>query len=171
MFRQINGVLSVTSGYAGGSAKTANYETVSTGTTGHAESVKIVYDPRKVSFEQLLKVHFATHDPTSLNRQGNDVGTQYRSAIFYADQEQKELAEAFIADLTAAKTFKRPIVTTLEPLKGFYPAEAHHQDYVACNLQNPYVRSVALPKVQKVREKFPSLLKPASETTGRAERP
>ena len=171
VFKQINGVLSVTSGYAGGSEKTAHYETVSTGTTGHAESVKIVYDPRKVSFEQLLKVHFATHDPTSLNRQGNDAGTQYRSAIFYADEEQKELAEAFIADLTAAKTFKRPIVTTLEPLKGFYPAEAHHQDFVACNLQNPYVRSVALPKVQKVREKFPSMVKPPDETTAHSERP
>ncbi len=156
VFRQLNGVLDVTSGYAGGSAKTANYETVSTGTTGHAESVKIVYDPRKVSLEQLLKVHFATHDPDDLNRQGNDAGTQYRSAIFYADDEQKAVAEAFLADLKASRVFKKPIVTTIEPLKGFYPAEAHHQDFVACNLQNPYVRAVALPKVKKVREKFPA---------------
>ena len=108
----------MTSGYAGGAADTANYETVSTGRTGHAESVHIVYDPRKISYEQLLKVHFATHDPTTLNRQGNDVGTQYRSAIFYADEQQKQLAEAMIADLNEAKVFRRPIVTTLEPLDG-----------------------------------------------------
>ena len=152
------------SGYAGGKAETANYEAVCTGTTGHAEAVKVVYDPRKISFEQLLKVHFATHNPTTLNRQGNDVGTQYRSAIFYASDEQREIAQAFIADLRDAKVFKQPIVTTLEPLKGFYPAEAHHQNFVACNLMQPYVRSVALPKVEKVREKFPSLLKPQAET-------
>ena len=113
--------------------RTANYETVSTGLTGHAESVRIVYDPRKISYETLLKVHFATHDPTSLNRQGADVGTQYRSAIFYANDEQKQIAEAMIADLTDAKVFHRPIVTTLEPLVAFYPAEAHHQNYVACH--------------------------------------
>ena len=128
-FRQLDGVLDVTSGYAGGAADTANYETVSTGRTGHAESVRITYDPRKISYEQLLKVHFGTHDPTTLNRQGNDVGTQYRSAIFFADEHQKELAEAMIADLNKAKVFRRPIVTTLEPLTGFYPAEAHHQNY------------------------------------------
>jgi peptide methionine sulfoxide reductase msrA/msrB len=165
VFRQLDGVLDVTSGYAGGSAETANYEAVSTGKTGHAEAVKIVYDPRKISFEQLLKVHFATHDPTTLNRQGNDVGTQYRSAVFYRNNEEKELAEAFLADLAAARVFRQRIVTTLEPLRGFYPAEAHHQNFVACNLQNPYVRTVALPKVQKVREKFQALLK----TQGAAE--
>ena len=140
VFRQLNGVLDVTSGYAGGDASTANYETVSTGLTGHAESVRIVYDPRKISYETLLKVHFATHDPTTLNRQGNDVGTQYRSAIFYANDEQKQIAEAMIADLTDAKVFHHPIVTTLEPLKAFYPAEAYHQNYVACNLHQPYIR-------------------------------
>jgi peptide methionine sulfoxide reductase msrA/msrB len=170
VFRQLDGVLDVTSGYAGGRAETANYEMVSTGRTGHAESVRIVYDPRKISLEQLLKVHFATHDPTALNRQGNDIGTQYRSAIFYANEEQKAVAEAFIADMTKARVFKRPIVTTIEPLKGFYPAEAHHQDFVACNLQNPYVRAVALPKVEKVREKFPSLVKPEAEMAAGAAR-
>ena len=159
VFRQLNGVLDVTSGYAGGDAKTANYETVSTGRTEHAESVKIVYDPRKISYETLLKVHFATHDPTTLNRQGNDVGTQYRSAIFYADDQQKQIAEAMIADLTDGKAFRNPIVTTLEPLVAFYPAESHHQNYVACYPHQPYVKSVALPKVAKVRAKFKDLLK------------
>jgi len=168
VFRQLNGVLDVTSGYAGGAASTANYETVSTGLTGHAESVRIVYDPRKVSYETLLKVHFATHDPTTLNRQGNDVGTQYRSAIFYANDEQKQLAEAMIADLTKAKAFRRPIVTTLEPLKAFYPAEAHHQNYVACHLQQPYVRTAALPKVAKVRAKFKDLVKTPQTTDSRS---
>jgi peptide methionine sulfoxide reductase msrA/msrB len=159
VFRQLNGVLDVTSGYAGGDAKTANYETVSTGQTGHAESVKIVYDPRKISYETLLKVHFASHDPTMLNRQGNDVGSQYRSAIFYANDEQKQIAEAMIADLTDANVYLRPIVTALEPLKAFYPAEAHHQNYVACYPHQAYVKSVALPKVAKVRAKFKDLLK------------
>jgi peptide methionine sulfoxide reductase msrA/msrB len=161
VFRQLDGVIDVTSGYAGGAADTANYETVSTGRTGHAESVRITYDPRKISYEKLLQVHFATHDPTTLNRQGNDVGTQYRSAIFYANDEQKQLAEAMIADLNAAKVYHHPIVTSLEPLKGFYPAEAHHQNYCALNPHQPYVRAVAMPKVAKVRAKFKDLLKPA----------
>jgi peptide methionine sulfoxide reductase msrA/msrB len=165
VFRQLNGVLDVTSGYAGGDAATANYKTVSTGLTGHAESVRIAYDPRKISYETLLKVHFATHDPTTLNRQGHDVGTQYRSAIFHADDEQKQIAEAMIADLTAAKAFPHRIVTTLEPFKAFYPAETYHQNYVACNLQQSYVQSVALPKVAKVRAKFKELLKPTQEAT------
>ena len=165
VFRQLDGVLDVTSGYAGGTAETANYEAVSTGRTGHAEAVKIVYDPRKLSYEQLLKVHFATHDPTTLNRQGNDIGTQYRSAIFYANEEQKQLAEAMIADLSHAKVYRRPIVTMLEPLKGFYPAEAKHQNFVACNLHQPYVQAVALPKVAKVRAKFKDLLKSPPDAT------
>lgn len=159
VFRQIEGVLDAVSGYAGGSAESANYRAVSTGETGHAEAVKIVYDPRKISYEQLLKVHFATHDPTTLNRQGNDRGPQYRSAIFYASVQEKELAEAFLADLKDARVFASPIVTTLEPLKAFFPAESYHQDFVACNLQQPYVRAVALPKVAKVREKFKDLVK------------
>ncbi|MDY0170299.1 MAG: bifunctional methionine sulfoxide reductase B/A protein [Thermoguttaceae bacterium] len=160
VFRQLDGVVEAISGYSGGTEKTANYKAVSTKRTGHAEAVKIIYDPAKLSYEQLLRVHFATHDPTTRNRQGNDVGPQYRSAIFYANEQEKELAEAFIADLNDAKIFQRPIVTTLEPLKGFYPAEPEHQDFVACNLAHPYVRSVALPKVEKVREKFQDLVKP-----------
>jgi peptide methionine sulfoxide reductase msrA/msrB len=168
VFEQLNGVIDAQSGYAGGSAQTANYETVSTGTTGHAESVKIIYDPQKISYEQLLRVHFATHDPTSLNRQGADVGTQYRSTIFYANAREKEIAEAFIADLNDAKVYKKPIVTTLEPLGGFYPAEAKHQDFVSCHLGHPYVRSVALPKVEKVKKKFADLLKPADEKAEKA---
>ena len=160
VFRQLEGVLEVISGYAGGSADTANYKAVSNGRTGHAEAVKIVYDPGKISYEQLLKVHFATHDPTTLNRQGNDRGTQYRSAIFYATPQEKELAQAFLADVKDSRVFASPVVTTLEPLGAFYPAESYHQDYVACNLQQPYVRGVALPKVAKVREKFKDLVKP-----------
>jgi methionine-S-sulfoxide reductase len=168
VFRQLDGVLDVTSGYAGGTAETANYTAVSTGLTGHAESVKIVYDPRKISYETLLRVHFATHDPTTVNRQGNDLGTQYRSAIFYANDEQKQTAEAMIADLTDAKAFRHPIVTTVEPLTAFYPAEAHHRDYVACHPGQPYVKSVALPKVAKVREKFKDLLKSPQPATANA---
>jgi len=162
VFEELDGVIEVTSGYAGGSKETADYKTVCTGTTGHAEAVQIEYDPTKISYEELLKVHFATHDPTTLNRQGNDIGTQYRSAIFFANEEEKELAKAFIADLTEAKVFKSPIVTTLEPLKEFYPAEAYHQNYVCLNPNQPYIRSVALPKVAKVREKFKDKLKETS---------
>lgn len=160
VFRQLDGVLDVTSGYAGGTPDTANYETVSTGRTGHAESVRIVYDPRKISYETLLKVHFATHDPTSRDRQGEDLGPQYRSAIFYADQRQKKAAEEVMAQLKQSRAFARPIVTALEPLEGFYPAEAKHQNYVACHLDQPYVRAVAIPKVEKTRAKFKDLLKP-----------
>ncbi len=160
VFRQLDGVVDAVSGYSGGTERAANYKAVSTGRTGHAEAVKIVYDPAKLSYEQLLKVHFATHDPTTRNRQGNDVGPQYRSAIFYANEQEKAIAEAFIADLNDAKVFKRPIVTTLEPLAAFYPAEPVHQDFVVCNPTHPYVRSVALPKVEKVREKFQDLVKP-----------
>jgi peptide methionine sulfoxide reductase msrA/msrB len=159
VFEQIDGVYDVISGYAGGSEDTANYKAVCNGDTGHAEAVKIIYDPKKVSYEQLLKVHFATHDPTTLNRQGNDVGTQYRSTIFYADEKEKELAQAFIADLNDSKAFKKPIVTTLEPLKGFYPAEAYHQNFVCRNPRQGYVAGIALPKVEKVREKFKDLIK------------
>ena len=123
VFEELDGVYDAVSGYAGGSKETANYEAVCTGTTGHAEAVQIIYDPTKISYEQLLEVHFATHDPTTLNRQGADRGTQYRSAIFYANDEEKQIAQAFIDDLKDAKAFDKPIVTTLEPLKEFYPAE------------------------------------------------
>ncbi len=162
VFEEIDGVIDAISGYAGGSAQDANYKAVCAGTTGHAEAVQIVYDPRKVRFEELLAVHFATHDPTTLNRQGADEGPQYRSAIFWANEEERELAQAVIEDLSAAKTFARPIVTTLEPLTEFYPAEDYHQNYVCNNPMQGYVRSVALPKVAKVREKFAAKLKPVS---------
>jgi peptide methionine sulfoxide reductase msrA/msrB len=162
VFEELDGVHDAISGYAGGAKETANYKAVCSGTTGHAEAVQIVYDPAKISYEELLAVHFATHDPTTLNRQGADEGTQYRSAIFFANDEEKALAEAFLEDLAEAKIFKDPVVTTLEPLKEFYPAESYHQNYVCTNPGQPYVRSVALPKVKKVREKFKDKLKTSS---------
>jgi peptide methionine sulfoxide reductase msrA/msrB len=162
VFEELDGVVEAVSGYAGGTAETANYKAVCDGDTGHAEAVQIVYDPSKISYEDLLRVHFATHDPTTLNRQGNDVGTQYRSAIFYANEEEKELAQAFLEDLADAKAFDRPVVTTLEPLVKFFPAEAYHQNYVCVNPNQPYVKAAALPKVKKVREKFKDRLKPES---------
>ncbi|MEZ0228326.1 MAG: bifunctional methionine sulfoxide reductase B/A protein [Planctomycetota bacterium] len=160
VFEQIDGVLDAVSGYAGGTAETANYEAVCTGKTGHAEAVQIIYDPKKVSMETLLKVHFATHDPTTKDRQGPDSGPQYRSAIFYANEKEKELVEAFIADLNDSKAFSKKIVTTIEPLKAFHPAEAYHQNYATCNPQKPYIKGIALPKVEKVREKFKDLVRP-----------
>ena len=162
VFEELDGVIEAVSGYAGGTKETANYEAVCSGTTLHAEAVKIVYDPSKISYDKLLEVHFATHDPTTLNRQGNDVGPQYRSAIFYASDQEKELARAFIADLTESKAFKRPVVTTLEPLTAFYEAEKYHQNYACQNLNQGYIRGIALPKVQKVREKYKDLLKEKS---------
>jgi peptide methionine sulfoxide reductase msrA/msrB len=162
VFEELDGVIEVVSGYAGGTKATANYKTVSTGRTGHAEAIAITYDPRKISYEQLLEIFFATHDPTTKDRQGNDVGPQYRSAIFYANEQEKELASAFIQDLTDAKAFSQPIVTTLEPLTEFHPAENYHQNYVCYNPNQSYVRAVAMPKVKKVREKFQSLLKAKS---------
>jgi peptide methionine sulfoxide reductase msrA/msrB len=162
VFEELDGVIEAVSGYAGGTKETANYKTVSTGRTGHAEAIEITYDPRKISYEQLLEVFFATHDPTTKDRQGNDVGPQYRSAIFYANEQEKELAVAFIQDLTDAKAFSQPIVTTLEPLTEFYPAENYHQNYVCYNPNQGYVRAVAMPKVKKVREKFQSMLKEKS---------
>ena len=159
VFEELDGVIEAISGYAGGSKDTANYEDVCTGTTGHAEAVQIVYDPSRVRYEDLLRVHFATHDPTTLNRQGADVGTQYRSAIFYGNAEEKQLAEAFLADLREQKVFSKPVVTTLEPLTQFYPAESYHQDYVCRNPMQGYVRAVALPKVEKVRKQFKDALK------------
>jgi len=162
VFEELDGVIDVVSGYAGGDANTANYKDVSTGTTGHAEAVQITYDPSKITFDQLLKVHFATHDPTTLNRQGADSGPQYRSSIFFANEQEKELAEAFVADLTEAKAFSKPIVTKLEPLTKFYPAEAYHQNYVCTNPYQGYVQGVALPKVDKVRAKFKDMLKEKS---------
>jgi len=162
VFEELDGVIDAVSGYAGGTADTANYKAVCTGATGHAEAVQIIYDPSKITFDQLLKVHFATHDPTTLNRQGGDSGPQYRSSIFFASEQEKELAEAFISDLAEAKAFSKPIVTKLEPLVKFYPAEAYHQNYVCTNPNQAYVQGAALPKVDKVRAKFKNMLKEQS---------
>lgn len=162
VFEELDGVIEAVSGYAGGTAETANYQAVCTGKTGHAEAVRIIYDPARIAFEDLLRVHFATHDPTTLNRQGNDVGPQYRSAIFYSSEQEKQIAMAFIDDLTEQKVFDRPIVTTLEPLEKFYPAEAYHQNYVCENPMQGYVRAIALPKVEKVRKQFKDMLKEQS---------
>lgn len=153
VFEELRGVYEVVSGYAGGHGE-PTYEAVCTGNTGHAEAVRIVYNPKVLSYEDLLRVHFATHDPTTLNRQGVDVGTQYRSAIFYRDDKEKAIAEAFIQDLTEQGVYKSPVVTTLEPLNAFHEAEPYHQNYACNNPGNPYIRSTALPKVEKVREKF-----------------
>ena len=163
VFEQIDGVHEVISGYAGGASDTANYSAVSSGRTRHAEAVKITYDPAKVSYEQLLEIHFKTHDPTTLNRQGNDVGTQYRSTIFYADENEKQMAQAFIDKLNASGHYPNPVVTTLEPLDEFYPAEAYHQDYVCHNPNNGYVQAVSLPKIEKTRKLFKDMLKPKEE--------
>ena len=158
-FEQLQGVGDVTSGYTGGSRETANYRDVCGGDTGHAEAIRITYDPAKISYDQLLDVFFDAHDPTQLNRQGADVGTQYRSAIFYASDEERAAAAAKIASLTAAQKFPRRIVTTLEPLREFYPAEDYHQDYARLNPDQPYIQGVSLPKVCKVREKHAALIR------------
>jgi peptide-methionine (S)-S-oxide reductase len=160
VFQQIEGVEKVVSGYSGGDAASAHYEIVSTGRTGHAESVQVTYDAGKISYGQILKVFFdVAHDPTQLNRQGPDVGPQYRSAIFYSTPEQKRIAEAYIKQLDDAKEFRSPIVTQVVPFKTFYPAEEHHQNFCNRNPQNPYVQSVAMPKVAKVKDKLPELTK------------
>ena len=161
VFKHVKGVENVVSGYAGGSAATAKYMLVGTGTTGHAESVQVTYDPSQVSYTDLLKVFFSVaHDPTQLNRQGPDVGTQYRSAIFYANPEQKTLAERYIAQLTAAKAFPRPIVTQVAPLDKFYPAEDYHQNYLALHPDQPYIVYNDLPKLEALKETYPSWYKP-----------
>src|SRR6516165_4252081 len=159
VFQQIEGVEKVVSGYSGGDAASAHYEIVSTGRTGHAESVQVTFDPQKISYGQLLKVFFdVAHDPTQLNRQGPDSGPQYRSAIFYANQEQKKIAESYIKQLTDAKVFRRPIVTQVVPLKTFYPAEEHHQNYCSRHPADLYVLLEAKPKVEKARRQVPELI-------------
>jgi peptide-methionine (S)-S-oxide reductase len=158
VFQHVKGVTNATSGYSGGSAKTAEYELVGTGETGHAESVKITYDPSQVTYGQLLRVFFSVaHDPTQLNRQGPDSGSQYRSVIFYNGDEQKRIAEAYIAQLEKARIFPRPIVTQVVPLKAFYPAEAYHQNYAAQHPNNPYIVYNDAPKVAHLRQEFPEL--------------
>jgi len=158
VFQHVRGVIKATSGYAGGSAKTAEYEIVSTGQTGHAESVQVVYDPSQITYGELLRIFFAVaHDPTQLNRQGPDEGTQYRSAIFYANDEQKRIAEAYISQLEQAKIFSRPIVTQVAALQSFYPAEAYHQNYAALHPNQPYIVFNDAPKVEHLRKIFPEL--------------
>ncbi|MGI8493692.1 MAG: peptide-methionine (S)-S-oxide reductase MsrA [Pyrinomonadaceae bacterium] len=158
VFEHVKGVSDVVSGYSGGSKETADYETVSTGETGHAESVKVTFDPAQVSYEQLLKVFFAVaHDPTELNRQGPDTGTQYRSAIFYAGDGQKQLAEKYVAELTKSKAFPRSVVTQIVPLEAFYKAEDYHQDYLDHHPDQPYIVVNDKPKVENLQKKFPDL--------------
>ncbi len=158
VFQHVKGVKEATSGYSGGSVATPGYEEVGTGTTGHAESVKIIFDPSQISYGQLLKVFFSVaHDPTQLNRQGPDSGTQYRSAIFFANDEQKRIAEAYISQLDQAKSFPGRIVTQVVPLKAFYPAEAYHQNYATLHPDNPYIAINDAPKVEHLRQQFPDL--------------
>lgn len=159
VYAQIKGVTRVTSGYIGGHVENPTYKQVCSGLTGHAEAVEIEYDPAVVAYEKLLEIFFSTHDPTTLNRQGADVGTQYRSAIFYHDDEQKKTAQQVIIQLNAAKVFPAKIVTKLEPATVFYPAEDYHQDYFAINGYQPYCQAVIAPKVAKVRKVFKDLLK------------
>jgi peptide-methionine (S)-S-oxide reductase len=163
VFLPLDGVTGVTSGYIGGTADTANYQAVCSGTTGHAEAIAVAFDPAVISYGQLLKVFFAVaHDPTQLNRQGNDRGTQYRSAIFPADDAQRQVAEAYIRQLAGAQVFTEPIATTVES-GTFYPAEAYHQNFVSRNPAQPYVAAVALPKVAKLEAAFPDKLKKAAQ--------
>ena len=158
VFQHVKGVISATSGYAGGSAKTAQYEIVSTGETGHAESVQIVYDPSQITYGELLRIFFSVaHDPTQLNRQGPDEGTQYRSSIFYGNDEQKRIAEAYIAQLDPAKIFSRASETKVVPLQAFYPAEAYHQNYATLHPNQPYIVFNDAPKVEHLRQQFPDL--------------
>jgi peptide-methionine (S)-S-oxide reductase len=160
VFRELDGVIDVVSGYAGGSASTADYESVCSGGTDHAEVVKIDYDPTRISYGRLLKVLFSVaHDPTQLNRQGNDRGRQYRSAVFYASEHERKVVAAYISQLDAAGVFKAPIVTQLSPLTQFYRAETYHQDYAARNPDQPYIAMVSTPKVEKLRKTFAPLLK------------
>ncbi len=163
VFVKLDGVISVVSGYAGGSPETADYKAVCSGTTDHAEVIRVRFDSSRITFGQILKVFFAVaHDPTHLNRQGNDIGRQYRSAVFYADDEQRKVAEAYIQQLREARVFETPIVTTLEPLEQFFEAEEYHQNFAARNPAQPYVAAVAVPKVRKLEKAFADKLKKAT---------
>ncbi len=158
VFEHVKGVTAATAGYSGGTASTAQYETVSTGTTGHAESVQVTFDPSQVSYGQILKVFFSVaHNPTELNRQGPDEGTQYRSVIFYANDDQKRIAQAYIAQLDQARVFSRKIVTQVVALKAFYPAESYHQDYAVHHPDDLYIRINDLPKVEHLKQELPDL--------------
>ncbi len=158
VFKMLRGVESVTPGYSGGDDK-PTYEQVSSGNSGHAEVIEITFDPNSISFEDLLTVFFASHDPTTLNRQGNDIGTQYRSVIFYTNEDQKKSAEKFITEINASNEKGKPIVTEILPLKKFFPAESYHLDYYARNQNQPYCELVINPKLEKVQQKFANLLK------------
>jgi peptide-methionine (S)-S-oxide reductase len=158
VFERVKGVVHTEAGYAGGSAATATYDQVTTETTGHAESVEVVYDPSKITYGSLLRIFFSVaHDPTQLNRQGPDVGTSYRSAIFYKGPEQKQIATDYIAQLDASHAFTKPIVTEVTPLKGFYEAEAYHQDYALKTPDNPYIEVCDRPKIEALKKEFPQL--------------
>jgi peptide-methionine (S)-S-oxide reductase len=158
VFERVKGVVDTTVGYAGGARDTATYDQVTTETTGHAESIRVVYDPSKITYGQLLRIFFSVaHDPTQLNRQGPDVGTSYRSAIFYENEEQKKIAQAYIAQLDAAHVYPQKIVTELTPLKGFYDAEEYHQHYADRNPSNPYILVCDRPKVEALKKQFPEL--------------
>jgi peptide-methionine (S)-S-oxide reductase len=159
VFQQLDGVVSVTSGYAGGTVQNPTYEAVCTGKTGHAEVAQIIYDPKKIGFEKLLEVFWTAHDPTTMNRQGADVGTQYRSAIFYHNEKQKELAQTYKSKLAASGAFDAPIVTEIVPLTAFYKAEGYHQNYYEENSSKPYCMFVIAPKVEKIRKVFKDQLK------------
>jgi peptide-methionine (S)-S-oxide reductase len=156
VFERVKGVTDTTAGYAGGTAATATYDQVTTETTGHAESVEVIYDPSKITYGQLLRIYFSVaHDPTQLNRQGPDVGISYRSAIFYVNEEQKKIAAAYIEQLDRAKVFPKPIVTQLNALKGFYRAEDYHQDYALNHPDNPYIKVCDRPKIEALKQQFP----------------
>ena len=160
VFQRVKGVVGTTAGYSGGSAKTATYKQVVTETTGHAESVEVTYDPSRITYGQLLRIYFSVaHDPTQLNRQGPDVGTSYRSAIFYTNEEQERLAKAYIAQLDQEKVFPKPIVTEVTPLKAFYRAEDYHQEYFQNHPNQPYCSYIVAPKVKKFRQKFAAQMK------------
>ncbi len=159
VFQLLNGVINVTSGYSGGETTDPDYKSICSGLTGHAECLQIIFDPTIISFEELLAVFWKTHDPTTLNRQGNDVGTQYRSVIFYKNEEEKKIAKAYMEQLNNSGSFSKPIVTTLEPLTIFYPAENYHQDYYLHNGIAPYCQFVVRPRVEKFKKEFPGKLR------------
>jgi peptide-methionine (S)-S-oxide reductase len=159
IYAEVKGVLSVTSGYSGGNVENPTYKQVCDGTTGHAEVTRIIYDPTVINFDKLLEIFWTVHDPTTLNRQGNDVGTQYRSVIFYTDQEQRELASSYKAKLNKENTFGKPVVTEITAFKQFYKAEDYHQDYFENNKSAPYCTFVVAPKVEKFIKVFPGYLK------------
>lgn len=172
VFQHVKGVTRALSGYSGGAKDTATYETVSTGQTGHAESVQIMFDPHQVSYGRILQIYFSVgHDPTELNRQGPDEGTQYRSAIFYANDDQKRVAQSYVAQLTHAGLYKHPIVTKIDPLVAFYPAEAYHQDYAVLHPHNPYIAAYDLPKVDNLKRLFPDLYREVPVTVMAATNP